>query len=98
MQDRSNSIANSLELLQSCTKPSKYGIIFELEVEKKWKSKKKKEIDGLVQDGSNSIANSLQLLQSCTKPSKYGIIFELEVEKKWKRKYGIIFQLQVEKK
>ena len=35
VQDRSNSIANSLELLQSCTKPSKYEIIFQLEVEKK---------------------------------------------------------------
>ena len=35
VQDGSNSIANSLELLQSYTKPSKYGVIFELEVEKK---------------------------------------------------------------
>ena len=34
VQDCSNSIANSLELLQSCTKPSKYGIIFQIQVEK----------------------------------------------------------------
>ena len=39
MQDHSNSIANSLESLQSCTKPSKYGIIFQLELEKKYKPK-----------------------------------------------------------
>ena len=34
VQDCSNSIANSLELLQSCTKPSKYGISFQIQVEK----------------------------------------------------------------
>ena len=52
VQDCSNSIANTLELLQSCTKPL---YLFCL-------------TDGLVQDCSNSIANALELLQSCTKP------------------------------
>ena len=35
VQDCSNPIANSLELLQSCTKPPKYGIISQIKVEKK---------------------------------------------------------------
>ena len=35
LQDCSNSSELAMELLQSCTKPSKYGMIFQLEVEKK---------------------------------------------------------------
>ena len=35
VQDCSNSSELAMELLQSCTKPSKYGIIFQLQVEKK---------------------------------------------------------------
>ena len=35
LQDRSNYSELAMELLRSCTKPSKYGIIFHLEVEKK---------------------------------------------------------------
>ena len=35
VQDPNYSIANSLEFLQSCTKPSKYGMIFQIVVEKK---------------------------------------------------------------
>ena len=55
-QDCSNSIANTMELLQSCTKPLFQQNAFEY-------------VDGLVQDCSSSIASALELLQSCTKPS-----------------------------
>ena len=54
-QDCSNSIANTLELLQSCCKGR--GI------------HKDYHINGLAQDCSNSFASALELMQSCPQPS-----------------------------
>ena len=56
-QHGSNSIANAMELLQSCAKHWYHGYL------RLWK------FDCLVQDCSNSIAKAVELLQSCTKPS-----------------------------
>ena len=59
MQDCSNSIANGLELLQSCTEPSTYG--FHLEG---YTPNNKDPLNGLVQE----FANALELHLSCTNP------------------------------
>ena len=69
MQERRNSIANTLELRLSCTKPSmcwqtpwQYSRVgYSVPVSNL-------HIDGLVQDCSNAIANALELRLSCTKP------------------------------
>ena len=64
VQDCSNSIADALELLQSCTKPSLccyHPPALSISAHSL--------VDGLMQDCSNSIADALELLQSCTKPS-----------------------------
>ena len=66
MQDCSNSTANALELLQSCTKPSIWGWTKMMVISDSLY------IDGLMQDCSNSTANTLELLQFCTKPSIWG--------------------------
>ena len=66
VQDCSNPIANALELLKSCAKPSIYH----------YKTSDAASIPrGLVQDCSNSIANALDLLHSCTKQGWESIVF-----------------------
>ena len=62
VQDCSNSIANALELLQSCTKPWRLSSLTDMYE------------NLLVQDCSNSIANTLELLQPCTKPLRLSSI------------------------
>ena len=67
-QDCSNSIANALELLQSCAMPSIWctmiiDIVSGISVDHGCYN------DTLAQDCSNSIANALELLQSCAKQS-----------------------------
>ena len=52
VQDCSNYIANALELLQSCTKPSIYQLV----------SRLTSYMDGLVQDCSISIALAMEIL------------------------------------
>ena len=52
VQDCSNTSANALELLQSCTKPSIYHDI----------------VDGLKQERRNSTAVALESCLSCTNP------------------------------
>ena len=64
VQDCSNSIANALELLQSCRYAGDILTDF-----KYWSLVQ--HINGSVQDCSNSIAYALELLQSCTKPLIY---------------------------
>ena len=54
VQDCSNSIANALELVQSCTEPSTCSCFH---------------FDGLMQERRNSIANALELRLPCTNPS-----------------------------
>ena len=76
VQTCSNSIANALELLQSCAKPSICNLIaitmLQLYREWYWIQRDiyngKTYINGFVQDCSISIANALEILQSCTKP------------------------------
>ena len=67
VQDCSNSIANALELLQSCTKPSTS--LTWTHQHSNWYTPHN--IECLVQDCSNSSALAMELLQSCTKPSIY---------------------------
>ena len=54
VQERRNSIANTLELRLSCTNPLKCVL----------------HVDGLVQERRNTIANALELRLSCTNPLK----------------------------
>ena len=77
MQERCNSIANTLELHLSCTNPLIWGLCCELEV---WSMcyvgnfiavTEPDHIDGLVQDCSISSVLAMEILQSCTKPSIY---------------------------
>ena len=63
VQDCSNSIANALELLQSCTKTSIYASV-------NWKKKYQYQVDELVQGRCNSIANALELHISYNNPSE----------------------------
>ena len=75
-QTCSSSIANALELLQSCATPLICSLneITTLQFYRAWYSIKhdlyngKTYINGFVQDCSISIANALEILQSCTKP------------------------------
>ena len=70
VQDCSISMADALEMLQSCTNcyvvfkqeliaPNSYDFCLD----------QQDYVDGLVQDCSNSSALAVELLQSCTKPS-----------------------------
>ena len=72
-QDCSHSIVITLELMQSCTKPSTCNLLYKIDDlmqhPQYFYLYGKENIDGVVQDCSNSIANALELLQSCTKPS-----------------------------
>ena len=63
MQERHNSIANTLELGLSCTNPSilNQGPHY---------------FNGLVQERRNSIANTLKLHLSCTKPSISSLLLQ----------------------
>ena len=75
VQDRSNSIANALELLQSCTKSSIYKTLnsqITTCILTSWMNcrvtiSSTYQIDGLVHDCSNSSALATELLQSCAK-------------------------------
>ena len=65
VQDCSNSSMLTMELLQSCIKPSicAHGHYYHYCLGGNWN------FDSLVQDCSNSIMLTMELLQSCTKPS-----------------------------
>ena len=79
VQERCNSIANSLELCLSCTNPSKCTYTMTMvngsggPVWSEWiptKSFQCTPVLGFVQERCNSIANALELRLSCTNPSK----------------------------
>ena len=69
MQDCSISIANALEILQSCTKPSICFNLNHANLMMMFSRFERRGFDGLMQDCSNPIANAPELLQSYTKPS-----------------------------